>query len=274
MGDGAEHRQSAQTKLYFPPPNEDEEGATWARVDMSGRKFFYAFVRDDNVVRSWKRLNRIEDERIVRLQTQVCLLRDIAPPERNWLDAKIIPLPDQQRLLATGKYPFRVTFDRDGRVNQKLIMQKCYVRCKNPLAKQVGAEKGLPTRVDHDGRVLGRDKVKGQEVDLVVMARPGVDVRSGIKAGVPEAVGQDNPLMPQQTQSWASYTVAGSLLILQRAAKFGSRTWPRVRVGLQPCGSLSTPTQGSARSRLHRRFADAGTLQPRDRDQRSKCSTD
>lgn len=143
--------KSAQTKLYFPPPNEHEKGAKWARVGVSRRKLFYAFVRDDNVVRSWKRLKRIEDERIVRLQTQVCLLRDIATPERNWLNAKIIPLPEQQRLLATGKYPFRVTFDTAGQVNKKLMLQKFYVRCNNPLAKQVGAEKGLPTRVNNDG---------------------------------------------------------------------------------------------------------------------------
>lgn len=116
--------------------------------------------------------------------------------EQKWLDAPAISLDVRQRLLAHRRYPFRVTFETSGKnkgvVNKKLVLQRMYARPPNWLAKQVGAEKGITTRADAGGELLGWDSVLGREIPFSLSARPGKDT------DVLDAMGTEYELMSQE----------------------------------------------------------------------------
>lgn len=133
--DGME--KSKQHNILLPPPSSSKifpNGRGWVWLGSNGKHPYYAYAdgKGEVVDGGFKRLKRGQNESTVEHIQRVRNLLNKPAMERNRLEAPSTPFNVQCRLLATGKYSFRVTFDREGQVNKKLILSTFDARPPKP----------------------------------------------------------------------------------------------------------------------------------------------
>lgn len=150
---GVGEKNLPRQALYLPPPEGDEVGKTWARLGGNGKKVFYSYVGEDNVVEDFKALERMDNEAYGELRAALRTLFDLPAAETNWLDRARIPLEQQKRLLTLCKALFRITVITD----------------HQPLVSTLSSSKDL---VDTNRIHRFRVALQGFAADPAVISRP------------------------------------------------------------------------------------------------------